>query len=81
MALVFPQNFDFLHGGEEHIRELSKAAIAGSDVLLRHFNAVAESLTVMITSRGPTPTRGRMNSPFCCLASACSTVRPEPSKV
>ena len=47
MALVFPENFDFLHRGQEHIRELSKAEIAGSDVLLRHFNAVAESLTAI----------------------------------
>jgi hypothetical protein len=47
MVFAFPKNFDLLHRGQEHIRELSKAAIAESDVLLRHFNAIAESLSLI----------------------------------
>jgi hypothetical protein len=80
MAWVIPENFDFLHGGQERIRELSKAEIAASDVLLRHFNAAAESLTA-IDHFAHYDHAGEMNSLSSCLASACSTVRPEPSKV
>jgi hypothetical protein len=46
-VMVFPENFDLLHRGEEFIRDKTKSAIEASDVLLRHFNAVAESMTLV----------------------------------
>jgi hypothetical protein len=45
-GMVFPKNFDQLHRGEESIRGETRAAIECSDDLLRHFNAVAESMTL-----------------------------------
>jgi hypothetical protein len=46
-ALVFPENFDLLHAGEEFIRAKTKEAIEASDNLLRRFNVVAESMTLI----------------------------------
>jgi hypothetical protein len=43
----FPKNFDRLHEGEEFHRGKTKAAIAASDDLLRHFNAIAEAMTAI----------------------------------
>jgi hypothetical protein len=42
--MVFPAIFDPLHEGEEFIRGKTKAAIARSDDLLRHFDAIAETM-------------------------------------
>jgi hypothetical protein len=50
-ALVFPENFDRLHAGEEFIRAKTKEAIEASDNLLRHLASNASTLMAMrITS-------------------------------
>lgn len=45
--MIFPNNFDLLHLGEETIRAESKKAIKISDDLLHHFNMVAQSMTLI----------------------------------
>jgi hypothetical protein len=45
--MIFPENFDLLHKGEEFIRSKSKEAIQKSDVLLRHLNMVAHSMNLI----------------------------------
>jgi hypothetical protein len=75
--VTFPKNFDLLHSGEEQIRELSKATVAGSDVLLRHFNAMAESMTLIDHFARGYPHSGDDELTVQLSASACSTSRPE----
>jgi hypothetical protein len=45
--MIFPENFDLLHQGEEFIRARSKEAIQASETLLRHFNMVADSMNLI----------------------------------
>jgi hypothetical protein len=45
--MIFPENFDLLHQGEEFIRARSKEAIQESETLLHHFNMVAESMNLI----------------------------------
>jgi hypothetical protein len=45
--LIFPENFDLLHKGEEFIRSKSKEAVQKSDVLLHHLNMVAHSMNLI----------------------------------
>jgi hypothetical protein len=45
--MVFSENFDLLHKGEEFIRSKSKEAIQKSDVLLLHLNMVAASTNLI----------------------------------
>jgi hypothetical protein len=45
--MTFPEQFDRLHEGEEFLRGKTKAAIAGPNDLLRHFNAIAEAMTAI----------------------------------
>ncbi|WP_018264410.1 hypothetical protein [Methylosinus sp. LW4] len=45
--MKFPENIDYLHGGEEFIRSRSKAAIQASELLLHHFNMVADSMNLI----------------------------------
>jgi hypothetical protein len=45
--IEFPENFDLLHTGEEFIRAKTKEAIEATDNLLRHFNTVAKSMTLI----------------------------------
>jgi hypothetical protein len=45
--MEFPKNFDLLHEGEEFIRAKTKEAIEASDNLLRHFDVVTASMTLI----------------------------------
>jgi hypothetical protein len=45
--MIFPENFDLLHKGEEFIRSKSKEAVQKSDVLLHHLNMVAHSMNLI----------------------------------
>lgn len=45
--MIFPENFDLLHQGEEFIRARSKEAIQASETLPHHFNIVADSMTLI----------------------------------
>jgi hypothetical protein len=45
--MIFPENFDRLHRGEEFIRARSKEAIQASETLLHHFNMVADSMNLI----------------------------------
>lgn len=45
--MIFPENFDLLHRGEEFIREQTKKAIEATDVLRRHFVAIEASQTLI----------------------------------
>ena len=45
--MIFPENFDRLHQGEEFIRARSKEAIQASETLLHHFNMVADSMNLI----------------------------------
>jgi hypothetical protein len=45
--MIFPENFDLLHQGEESIRAKSKEAIQASDILPHHFDMVADSMNLI----------------------------------
>jgi hypothetical protein len=44
---IFPENFNLLHQGEEFLRDQSIEAIKASDVLLHHFETVADSMDLI----------------------------------
>jgi hypothetical protein len=43
----FPENFDLLAGGEEHIRQMSKAAIGASEDLSLHARMIERAMSMM----------------------------------
>jgi hypothetical protein len=45
--MIFPENFDLLHKGEEFIRSKNTDAIKKSEVLLHHLNMVADSMNII----------------------------------
>jgi hypothetical protein len=45
--MIFPENFDLLHRGEESVRSKAKEAIQKSGDLLHHLNMVADSMNII----------------------------------